>query len=160
MPREVAVARSEPLGLFVEATFENGAFVDVRILRGAETTAPHPLLDWLLLHIERGEGALSELPVDLSRLPPFHRDVLERLRRIPRGRVVTYGALAREMGSPGASRAVGGACAANPLPLVVPCHRVVGSDGSLGNYSGEGGAATKRALLEIEGAIARQGRLF
>lgn len=156
---ERAVQFSEPLGLFVEATFEAGAFAAVRILRDASPTAPHPSLARLLAHVERGEGDLRDLPVRLD-VPAFHARVLERLRAIPRGHVVTYGELARELGGGlGAARAVGGACAANPLPLAVPCHRVVAANGALGNYSGEGGPATKRRLLEIEGAVLRQARL-
>lgn len=90
-------------------------------------------------------------PVDLSMVGPFERMVLERLRQIPRGQVRTYRDIARAIGHPGAVRAVGNACAKNPVPLVVPCHRVVRTDGGLGGYSLRGGAALKRRLLEQEG---------
>ena len=90
-------------------------------------------------------------PVDLSMVGPFERVVLERLRRIPKGQVRTYRDIAREIGHPGAVRAVGNACAKNPVPLVVPCHRVVRTDGGLGGYSLRGGTALKRRLLEGEG---------
>ena len=90
-------------------------------------------------------------PVDLSRVGPFQRRVLEQLRRIPRGEVRTYRDIAREIGHPGATRAVGTACARNPVPLVIPCHRVVRSDGGLGGYSLRGGVALKRRLLAQEG---------
>lgn len=90
-------------------------------------------------------------PVDLSMVGPFERMVLERLRAIPRGQVRTYRDIAREIGHPGAVRAVGNACAKNPVPLIVPCHRVVRSDGGLGGYSLRGGTALKRRLLEREG---------
>jgi methylated-DNA-[protein]-cysteine S-methyltransferase len=90
-------------------------------------------------------------PVDLTRVGPFQRRVLEQLRRIPRGEVRTYRAIAGEIGHPGATRAVGTACARNPVPLVIPCHRVVRSDGGLGGYSLRGGVALKRRLLEQEG---------
>lgn len=90
-------------------------------------------------------------PVDLSMVGPFERLVLERLRRIPKGQVRTYGDIAREIGYPGAARAVGNACAKNPVPLLVPCHRVVRSDGGVGGYSLRGGAALKRRLLAQEG---------
>lgn len=89
--------------------------------------------------------------VDLSMVGPFERMVLERLRKIPRGQVCTYRDIAREIGHPGAVRAVGNACAKNPVPLIVPCHRVVRTDGSLGGYSLRGGTALKRRLLEGEG---------
>lgn len=90
-------------------------------------------------------------PVDLSMVGPFERLVLEHLRRIPKGQVRTYGDIAKEIGYPGAARAVGNACAKNPVPLVVPCHRVVRSDGGLGGYSLRGGPTLKRRLLADEG---------
>ena len=89
--------------------------------------------------------------VDLSLVGPFERAVLEQLRRIPRGQVRTYREIAAALGHPSASRAVGNACAKNPLPLLVPCHRVVRSDGGLGGYSLRGGPGLKRRLLEREG---------
>jgi methylated-DNA-[protein]-cysteine S-methyltransferase len=92
-------------------------------------------------------------PVDLTRVGPFERDVLAVLRRIPAGAVKTYGEVAKAVGQPGAARAVGAACARNPLPLLIPCHRVVRSDGGLGGYSLRGGVALKRRLLEAEGAL-------
>ncbi|MDR7550383.1 MAG: MGMT family protein, partial [Armatimonadota bacterium] len=93
-------------------------------------------------------------PVDLARVGPFEREVLEVLRRIPSGQVRTYREVARALGQPGAARAVGLACARNPLPLLIPCHRVIRSDGGLGGYSLRGGAALKRRLLRNEGALA------
>jgi prevent-host-death family protein len=92
-------------------------------------------------------------PVDLTRVPPFERAVLQTLRRIPPGQVRTYGEIARALGKPAAARAVGTACARNPLPLLIPCHRVVRSDGGLGGYTLRGGVALKRQLLEAEGAL-------
>jgi methylated-DNA-[protein]-cysteine S-methyltransferase len=90
-------------------------------------------------------------PVDLSVVGPFERRVLEQLRAIPRGQVRTYREVARALGRPGAARAVGQACARNPIPLIIPCHRVVRSDGRLGGYSLRGGVALKRRLLVWEG---------
>lgn len=87
-------------------------------------------------------------PVDLDGLPPFQRTVLTALRRIGRGRTISYGELAESVGKPGAARAVGNACANNPVPLWVPCHRVLASGGKLGGFSG--GLDTKRALLALE----------
>jgi methylated-DNA-[protein]-cysteine S-methyltransferase len=91
-----------------------------------------------------------DLAVDLSPLPAFQRSVLEELVRVPYGRVDTYGGLARRIGSPRAARAVGGALNRNPIPIVVPCHRIVGSTGGLVGYAG--GLDRKRALLGLEGA--------
>jgi len=90
-------------------------------------------------------------PVDLSLVGSFQRRVLERLRRIPKGQVRTYRDIAREIGQPGATRAVGTACARNPVPLIIPCHRVVRSDGGLGGYSLRGGVGLKQRLLASEG---------
>lgn len=82
---------------------------------------------------------------------PFQRRVFEAMRAIPYGAVMSYGELARAVDS--APRAIGGACGANPVPILVPCHRVVASGRRLGGYGGYGGLATKRFLLRLEGAI-------
>jgi methylated-DNA-[protein]-cysteine S-methyltransferase len=99
------------------------------------------------------EGDTRELtlPVDLRLMhAPFRRTVLETLREVPRGKTVSYGELAARAGNPRAARAVGSACAHNPIPIVVPCHRVLPGSGRLGNYAG--GPERKRVLLELEGA--------
>jgi len=95
-----------------------------------------------------GQRRLFHLPLDLQLARGFRRTVLEHLRQVEYGRTVSYGALATTSGSPGAVRAVGSACATNPLPVVVPCHRIVRSDGSTGRYVG--GPDTKRTLLALE----------
>jgi methylated-DNA-[protein]-cysteine S-methyltransferase len=91
-----------------------------------------------------------DLALDLRLTAGFRRTVLTRLTQVGYGSTVSYGQLAAAAGSPRAVRAVGTACATNPLPLVVPCHRVVRGDGSLGQYVG--GAEVKRALLGLEAA--------
>lgn len=91
-----------------------------------------------------------DLPLDLRLAAGFRRSVVEHLSGIGYGSTATYAALAALAGSPGAVRAVGTACALNPLPVVVPCHRVVRSDGSTGGY--RGGPAAKRLLLNLEAA--------
>ncbi|MFI5807008.1 methylated-DNA--[protein]-cysteine S-methyltransferase [Streptomyces sp. NPDC051561] len=99
-------------------------------------------------------GALREftLPLDWSLTTGFHRRVLHELDdSVPYGSVVGYGDLARRVGEPGAAQAVGAAMGANPLPIVVPCHRVVESDGGLGGFGG--GLETKRVLLALEGVL-------
>jgi methylated-DNA-[protein]-cysteine S-methyltransferase len=102
-----------------------------------------------------GEGDPQGVPVDLSLVAaPFRHAVLETLHNsVPRGEVVTYGALAQRAGNPRAFRAAATACARNPIPILVPCHRVLPGSGGIGNYGG--GVARKRALLELEGAISR-----
>jgi O-6-methylguanine DNA methyltransferase len=98
----------------------------------------------------RGEGR-RELRFDLRGLSEFERAVLLKALEIPTGEVRPYSWIAKEIGHPGAVRATGTALAKNPVPLLIPCHRVVRSDGHLGQYS-LGGARNKRTLLEIEGA--------
>jgi methylated-DNA-[protein]-cysteine S-methyltransferase len=81
---------------------------------------------------------------------PFQQSVWQAISEIPAGKTETYGALARRINS--SPRAVGGACGANPIPIIIPCHRVVGADGRLSGYSGRGGLATKKRLLDLERA--------
>lgn len=100
----------------------------------------------------RGRRTVFSVPVDLRHVTSFQRSVLEAARSVPRGQVATYGDIGRRIGKPGAARAVGQALGSNPVPIVVPCHRVLASDGSLGGYSGRGGLRTKRQLLALEGA--------
>ena len=95
----------------------------------------------------RGEALEFDLALDL-RGTPFQLDVWRALRTIPGGATSTYAGLARALGRPGAARAVGAAAGANPLPVIVPCHRLLAADG-LGGFSG--GLALKRALLALEG---------
>lgn len=98
------------------------------------------------------EGARTRfsMDLDLGRLTQFQRRVLAAAAAIPVGEVRTYGQIARTLGKPKAARAVGQALGRNPLPIVLPCHRVIASDGSLGGYGG--GLERKRQLLQLEGA--------
>ena len=107
--------------------------------------------DALSAYLEGDDDTLA-LPVDLALARgPFRRAVLDTLHReVGRGEVITYGELALESGNPRAVRAVGTACATNPVPIVVPCHRVLPASHKLGNYGG--GPDRKRALLTLEGA--------
>jgi methylated-DNA-[protein]-cysteine S-methyltransferase len=91
-----------------------------------------------------------DLPLDL-RVPPFPADVLRELALVPYGRTETYGTLAARAGRPRAARAVGTIMNRNPIPIVLPCHRIVGANGSLTGYAG--GLEVKRRLLELEGAM-------
>jgi len=92
-----------------------------------------------------------DLRVDIERLTPFNRSVLEELARVPYGSLTTYGALAGQAGRRRAARAVGMIMNRNPIPIVLPCHRVVGSTGSLVGYAG--GLERKEALLRLEGSL-------
>jgi O-6-methylguanine DNA methyltransferase len=96
-----------------------------------------------------GKRKSFSLRVDLSHITPFQSKVLHATAKIPFGRVVSYGELAASIGKGSAARAVGGALGSNPVPLVVPCHRVIGSNGSLTGFGG--GLGMKKALLRAEG---------
>lgn len=100
-----------------------------------------------------GKPVRFDVRLDLEEVTEFRRRVLAACRNIPRGRTATYADLARAAGSPGAARAAGSTMANNPLPLIVPCHRVVRSDGTLGGFSSTQGVRLKRRLLELEGAL-------
>lgn len=97
-----------------------------------------------------GHRRAFDLPLDLSLSAGFRRTVQQYLPRIGYGATLSYREVAEQVGSPRAVRAVGTACATNPLPVVVPCHRVLRSDGSLGGYIG--GLDAKTALLDLEAA--------
>ena len=99
-----------------------------------------------------GKRTSFDLPLDMSRMSEFQRRVLSIALKIPRGKYLTYRDVAKAIGKPQASRAVGQALGHNPVPIVIPCHRVLGSDGSLHGYSGGGGIRTKAWLLRLEGA--------
>jgi O-6-methylguanine DNA methyltransferase len=113
----------------------------------AEAEVPERLRRALINHFE---GRRRFEDVDLTWLRPFQRVVLEKTAEIPRGEVRPYGWIAREIGAPGATRAVGTALGRNPVPFIIPCHRVVRSDGRLGEYSG-GGPEAKIRVLSYEG---------
>lgn len=98
-----------------------------------------------------GRRRSFNVPLDWGECSPFRHHVYRHLSSVPFGETLTYAELARRAGSPGAARAVGTACATNPLPLVVPCHRVVPASGGIGNYAG--GREMKEILLRLEGAV-------
>ena len=118
---------------------------DVPVLRDALDTVRRALDRYFA-----GRRLEFDLAVDLSDLPPFNRLVLDATARIPPGRVATYSDVASRAGSPRAQRAAGNALHNNPVAIVVPCHRVLRSDGSLGGYGG--GVIRKEWLLAHEGA--------
>ena len=132
----------------------------VAAARTPAAEAPAPVaaaIAQLRRHFEHGAEDLSGIALDLRGSPPFYQKVYEQARRVGPGRTVTYGELARALGSPGLSRAVGTAMAKNPCVVVVPCHRVLGSSGSPGGFSAHGGLRTKARLLAAEGAALPDG---
>jgi len=120
----------------------------VRVLRSASPIDPaRRQLDEYF----EGHRQHFELPLDIDSLAEFNRRVLHELARVPYGEVVTYGELAARSARPRAARAVGTVMNRNPLPIVLPCHRVIGSTGKLVGYGG--GLERKEALLRLEGAL-------
>lgn len=93
------------------------------------------------------------IPIDWTPFTSFQCEALQAVFRIPYGETRTYIDIAREIGRPHAYRAVGAANAMNPMPIIVPCHRVIGVDGKLHGYGGKGGLKTKEWLLKMEGAV-------
>jgi methylated-DNA-[protein]-cysteine S-methyltransferase len=119
-----------------------------RVLRSASTVDPaRRQLDEYFA----GKRSAFELDVDLRVDAPFAREVLHELAHVPSGHTTTYGALAAKVGAPRAARAVGTVMNRNPIPIVLPCHRVVGANGSLTGYGG--GLHVKEHLLRLEGAL-------
>jgi len=116
---------------------------------------PAPIRRWhratatALKAVLAGRAAKTLPPLDWSGKTEFHKSVWRALRKIRRGQTRSYGEIARAIGSPGAVRAVGGACGANPIPVLVPCHRVLAANGKIGGFSG--GLKRKRELLAREG---------
>lgn len=94
---------------------------------------------------------LTDIKIDLSQTSDFSRKVYQALRKVKPGKIVTYAELAAKAGSPKASRAVGRAMATNPMPVIIPCHRVVTTDKKLGGFSAPQGIAAKAQMLSIEG---------
>ena len=127
-----------------------------RRFRQARELAPPADVQRTIERIRRvlGDQAdnLLDIELDMSAVPPFHRRVYEIARRIRVGTTLTYGEIALRLGEPQAARAVGQALGANPFPIIVPCHRVLGAAGQAGGFSAQGGTRTRLRLLEIEAA--------
>ena len=146
-----------PAGVRLRATTLPRASRDDALREVAEMGAVEPASDAeagetarLVKALAEGEPAALAALIDWDGATGFRRDVMEEALRIPRGETRTYGWLAERVGRPRAARAVGRVMATNPLPIVVPCHRVIGSDGSLRGYGA--GLPMKEALLRAEGA--------
>jgi methylated-DNA-[protein]-cysteine S-methyltransferase len=136
-----------PLGVSVEQE----VVVGVRFGARPGPSAPHPAFDELTAYFA-GELTDFSVPVLARGGSEFERAVWGEIARIPYGEMVTYGAIATALGDPGAARAVGTACNHNPIPVIVPCHRVVGAGGKMVGFGG--GLERKRKLLELEARVA------
>jgi len=144
-----------PIGL-IELTEEDGkltSLIFVKFQKHAED-ASMVLQEakWQLEAYFEGTRKTFNLPIELH-CSPFHKEIYTALLNVPYGTTLSYKELGALAGNPDASRAVGAAMAHNPLPIVIPCHRVLKSDGSLGNYSAAEGVKSKKWLIEHEKAI-------
>ena len=117
----------------------------------ADKNSFHDTEKAVFAYYDGNEADLSGIDVDLEAFTPFQKRVLLALRNVTHGQKVTYGHLAAMAGSPKAARAIGACMAKNPLPLIIPCHRVLGANGALTGFSAPGGTQTKRRMLQLEG---------
>jgi methylated-DNA-[protein]-cysteine S-methyltransferase len=112
-------------------------------------------IDQLITHVQcymTGRRiAFAAVAIDLTDVEPFRRKVYEAARAVPWGQTVSYGELARETGSPGTARAVGHALSRNPVPIIIPCHRILAKGHRIGGFSAHGGTFAKERLLALEG---------
>jgi methylated-DNA-[protein]-cysteine S-methyltransferase len=146
-------ALETPVGT-IEIGVEDGALVSLEFVESslAPPDEPSGIAENLRAYFEGDLDVLDRVPVRFVRGTPFQREVWDALRTIPLGETISYAELARRVGRPGAYRAVGSANGQNPVGVVVPCHRVIAADGTLGGYGG--GLDRKRWLLAHEGALA------
>ncbi len=131
----------------------------------ATSAPPSPVvavvIERIVVLLDGGDDDLADVAVDLAHMGEFEQSVYAVARGLPPGSTLTYGEVATRLGSPGLARAVGQALGRNPVPIIVPCHRVLAAGGAMGGFSANGGVDTKRRLLFIEGAIAAEPlRLF
>lgn len=152
-------SQPSPIGrLEVEVGPEGVRLLDVRFRDRSRKTEGAPdrkVADALDRYFDGDLDVLEDLPVDLSDSPPFRRKVLETLRRLGPGELTSYGKLAAEAGRMGANRAVGQAVGHNPVAVIIPCHRVIAADGTLGGFGMD--LDCKRWLLAHEGVPALAG---
>lgn len=141
----------------------SSASVKRRLLRVSESGGPQAVTrdaapGWVRQLVEAIEAyaageqvEFDDFPIDLAGVEPFRQAIYDAARSLTFGQTVTYGELAKIAGHPGMARETGEALGKNPVPLVVPCHRIVAAGGKIGGFSAPGGSATKQKLLELEG---------
>ena len=157
--KEQEISRNPPVVTFFQLPEATRNLTDTRIAAssgGRKARVPPPRIAGIIKKVQkhlRGElQDFLDIVVDLDGAGHFARRVYEAVRKIPAGRTRSYGELAADMNRPTASRAVGQALGRNPIPLIIPCHRVLASGNKPGGFSAHGGVETKAKLLEIEGA--------
>ena len=157
--REPADSGSGPILTAVQLPEDTPKRTESRIARkagSAKPSAPPPEIAKIIEKIRRHlQGEMQDfrgIAVDLSGVEAFAREVYGAAREIPAGQTRTYGEIAKSLGQPSAAQEVGQALSQNPIPIIVPCHRVSAANGKLGGFSAPGGRATKLKLLALEGA--------
>ena len=157
--KEQESSRIPPVVTFFQLPEATRNLTDTRIAgssggRKAHEPPPHiaGIIKKVQKHLHGDVQEFQDIAVDLGTAGPFARKVYEATRKIPAGRTRSYGELAKDMNRPTASRAVGQALGRNPIPLIIPCHRVLASGNDLRGFSAHGGVETKARMLEIEGA--------
>lgn len=158
--RKSADLPDTPLGPVTISVSEAGlSRIDFRACEEFDATLTMADSPLLLVAMEQmrdyldGRRRSFDLPIDWSQMTPFQARVLRATLTIPYGQTCTYGELAVDLGQPGASRAVGVALGKNPLPIVIPCHRILGNNGHLQGYSAPDGLNKKTWLLKLEGVL-------
>jgi O-6-methylguanine DNA methyltransferase len=156
--KEQETSRVPPVVTFFQLPEATRSLTDTRIAGssgGRKARVPPPRIAGIIKkvqkHLHGDVQDFLDIVVDLDGAGPFARQVYEAVRKIPAGRTVTYGDLAKDMNRPTAARAVGQALGRNPIPLIIPCHRVLAARGKAGGFSAHGGLETKEKMLGIEG---------
>ena len=135
------------------------AYLATRVITSEAPSIVHspvetrPYSDALDDYCEEKIQIQADLPVDLHQMTEFQQQILQIVRQLPMGATTTYGDISDQIENPNASRAVGQVLRRNPIPIIIPCHRVISSDGTLGGYGGAIGSERKIALLKHEGVI-------
>lgn len=157
--RETAGSGSQAVVTAVQLPEATAQGTESRIARkggSSRPSTPPPeiaaVIEKIRLHLQGETQEFRGIAVDLEGVTPFFRQVYEATREIPAGQTRTYGEIAKALGQPAAAQEVGQAMARNPVPIIVPCHRVSAAGGKLGGFSAPGGPATKAKLLALEGA--------
>jgi methylated-DNA-[protein]-cysteine S-methyltransferase len=157
--KEQGTSRILPVVTFFQLPEATRRLTDTRIAGssgGRKARVPPPRIAGIIKkvqkHLHGDVQDFLDIVVDLDGAGPFARQVYEAVRKIPAGRTMSYGELAKDINRPTAARAVGQALGRNPIPLIIPCHRVLAACGKAGGFSAHGGLETKAKMLEIEDA--------